>query len=311
MKKIIYPIIFNKIKGLGKKTLLKYKNEILNLVSNEEAYLLLQQICQQNKRAKIISEAEFNSLFNQIKNILNKQEELNIKTITIDNELYPNNFKRLEDAPLYFFYKGNIEALHQKSIAIIGTRNANDNIKNYGIHLSLQVAQKGWNIVSGLAEGCDTAAHIGALQANGLTTAIVATPLDKIFPASNKNLEQEILQNNGCIISEYLLGSKTTQYDFIARDRLQCGLADGLMVIAVGEKGGSYNAINGAIKLGIPIGCVKYPEQYYKENLHTIGNQRMLRNNKVTALDSIEAIDNFLSLCTKQEHKEIIQNSLF
>jgi len=120
--------------------------------------------------------------------ILDVSQENGIHILYRDNEKYPWLLKLIPDSPALLHVKGNIEALNKKSIAVIGTRNPND----YGISsakkIGFDLTKKGYVIVSGLAEGIDSAAHRGSLEANGITVAVLAHGLDSVYPAINKQL---------------------------------------------------------------------------------------------------------------------------
>lgn len=285
------------VKGLGAKTLAGNIEAITKLKTESDAYLFLEELHQRHKRIEVVSAHDFSIIISNIKKILNKQESLGIQIVTIDDNVYPEGFLHVDNKPLYFFAKGNLAALKKRNIAIIGTRNVTDFSKKVGEHLGKYIASKNWAITSGLAEGCDTAGHIGCIQAKGTAIAIVATPLNEIYPKSNTKLQQDILDNDGCVISEYHIGAATSRYNFIERDRLQCGLADGVAVIETGLKGGTWHAINGAIKLNKPVACYKFKDEYYQQYEHSLGNQKMIQNKTADALYDADSINIFLDKC--------------
>lgn len=304
MRNIAYAMAFAKIKGLGKKTLIKIANEILNVSNVNDAYLLLEELCQQYKRIQQVSIEELSALVENAENILKQQADMGIDAIAMGDDDYPISFMSLEDPPLYFFSLGNRKALHMNGIAIIGTRNVSEYGRKIGEHLGKYIALKGWSIISGLAEGCDTSGHVGCLQGDGYTVAIVGTSLEQVYPKSNTALQKEIIKKNGCVISEYPIGTPASPYNFIERDRLQCGLAKGIVVVETGLKGGSYHAINGAIKLHRPVACYKYNDIHYAANPYSIGNQKMIVENTAIPLYDAPSIDAFLVKCLGEEPKD-------
>ena len=277
---ISYALALSKIKGLGPKKLLEFNEEIFSLNNPQIAYNLLIKI--QSKYARQIksipAQNEFFDWISDAKLLLQRQEELGIHSIAYTNSDYPENFKRLDSPPLFFFYKGNQEALYMKGVAVIGTREVTPFTNEVGKHIGQYIAKKGFTVISGLALGSDTAGHRGCLDVGGTTIAIVGTPLDKVYPKQNTNLQNEILENGGCIISEYPIGTPFMAQQLITRDRLQSGLANGLFVIATGETGGSWHAINSALKLKIPMCYFDYTRSKsynYQADVHTQGMQKM------------------------------------
>lgn len=113
------------------------------------------------------------------------------------------------DPPLLLWYRGDLSITNLPGFSVIGTREATPEGIVGGIYLAGEFAKRGFNIVSGLAIGCDTCGHKGALKVKGKTTAILANGLDNdsIYPPENKYLAEEIVQNGGLLISEYRIGT--------------------------------------------------------------------------------------------------------
>jgi Predicted Rossmann fold nucleotide-binding protein involved in DNA uptake len=133
--------------------------------------------------------------------------------------------------------------LHERdNIAIVGTRNCSPEGKLIAQTTAKRFAEKGYNIVSGLAEGIDTAAHQGALMADGKTTAVLVD-VEKIFPEKNKPLSEEILINNGLLIAENPPNTIPAGHLFVSRDRLQSGLSLAVFPIETDVKGGTMHTV--------------------------------------------------------------------
>jgi DNA processing protein len=137
-------------------------------------------------------------------------------------------------------------------------------------------AEKGFNIVSGLALGCDTIAHKGALSVNGTTTAILAHGLQMISPKRNEFIAKEILEKGGLLLSEYLFGVPAYNTSFVERDRLQAGLAIATIVIQTGIKGGTMHAVRTTINNNKILAVVNYKEQSVKCNENVAGNELLI-----------------------------------
>lgn len=298
---IAYTMAFSRVRGLGFKRLVEYRNELAALSDDQEAWMLLEKV--QNRYRRWIRElpdrASFQQWLDEARETLKRQEDLGIHSVSFKDKYYPAGFRYVHQPPLYFFYKGNIDALQKKSIAIIGTREVTPYTEKIGYRMGEYAAEKGWNVVSGLALGSDAAGHWGCLQGYGVTIAIVGTPLDKVYPKQNAQLEKEILACDGCVISEYPMGTKYSPGHFVERDRLQSGLAQGVFVVATGETGGTWHAILEADNLEKPIAFWDYRRagHYdYERDSHTWGMKNMELLGAMP-LSTKADVDSFLLQC--------------
>ena len=183
-------------------------------------------------------------------NIRNKAKIINKGSLD-----YPKSFEDLGDnAPTVLYALGNVELLNQgRKIAVIGSRRVSEEgYETAYQYAKLQVLQ-GNVIVSGLALGCDTAAHRGALDAGGLTIAVVGSGLDCCHPIENEGLLNDIINNDGLILTEYELGQPAKPFRLTARCRLQAALADEIYVAECRVKSGTMRTIKWAQHLGRPI----------------------------------------------------------
>lgn len=207
---------------------------------------------------------------------------------------FPKKLLSIHNPPIRLYVKGDVTILKDKGVAIIGTRNPTEYGKKAAYRLSEIFTNNGFNIISGLALGCDTHAHEGCLNANGKTIAILAHGLDVIYPKENKKLSEKILENGGCLISEYPINTKIEKYNFINRNRLQSGLSCGIIVIETDITGGTMHTVNHAIKQNKLIGVLGgHSEKYINEN-SIKGNYKLLENKEYYKLSSPREIDNFI-----------------
>ena len=128
------------------------------------------------------------------------------------------------------FFKGDVSLLKSRCLAIVGTRKSSRYGRETARKIASELCQYGFTIVSGFAEGIDTEAHYGALEAKGRTIAVFGCGLDTIFPASNLRLGKQIEQN-GCIISELPPGHPTAKWTFPRRNRIIAGLSVGVVMV--------------------------------------------------------------------------------
>jgi len=227
-----------------------------------------------------LSEDDIVNAYNKAERILSESEKLGIGVMTFYDEKYPEilkgtiNEKDKTDAPILLFYKGDLSALDMPTIAIIGTREPTDEGVMAGRYFGKVFAEHGFNVVSGLALGCDTCGHKGALDAKGVTTAFLAHGLDTIYPPQNKQLAEEIINNGGLLLSEYPIGTPVSKYSLVDRDRLQSGLSLATLVIQTGEKGGTMHAAHTTLLAGKPLYAVMYKDMTMPEVQGNIKLQR-------------------------------------
>ena len=207
----------------------------------------------------------------------------NVFIISKFDEDYPFMLRNLignrgeDTSPLILNYEGNLSSIKDRqSIAIIGTRHPTKEGEEAGMYYAKYFAEKGFNIVSGLALGCDTIAHKGALSVNGTTTAILAHGLQMISPKRNEFIAKEILEKGGLLLSEYLFGVPAYNTSFVERDRLQAGLAIATIVIQTGIKGGTMHAVRTTINNNKILAVVNYKEQSVKCNENVAGNELLI-----------------------------------
>ncbi|MGB5491229.1 MAG: DNA-processing protein DprA [Woeseiaceae bacterium] len=158
--------------------------------------------------------------------------------IAYGEECYPELLAQIPGPPLLLFLNGDPEVLHLPSLSIVGSRNPTQGGVRNAVEFSRYLARHGFVIVSGLAEGIDTAAHRGALDAGGRTIAFLGHGIDRVYPASNRDLAH-LISNGGALLSEYPLGTRPLRRHFPERNRLISGLSLGTLVIEAARRSGS------------------------------------------------------------------------
>jgi DNA processing protein len=169
-----------------------------------------------------------------------------IKHIDPRGHQYLEPLKELAHEPALLYLKGSLPANRQISVAIVGSRKPTPYGKEVTFKLAYNLAKRGVVIISGLAYGVDSIAHRGALEAGGVTIAVLPSGLEQIYPAAHRRLAEEILEKGGALISEYESGSPQ-KYQFLARNRLISGLADAVIITEAGERSGTLSTTNHAL----------------------------------------------------------------
>ncbi len=176
---------------------------------------------------------------------------MKVNTLTLNSLLLPQDLLHMADPPKQLFYKGNLENFASRPrLAIVGSRKATPYGRAVTTRLAQELASQGIVIISGLALGIDSIAHQAALDVGGITVAVLACGLDRVYPASHTNLAKQLLDRGGAIISEYPEGTEPLGHQFIARNRLIAGLSDGVLITEAAEKSGSLHTANFALEQG-------------------------------------------------------------
>jgi DNA processing protein len=166
--------------------------------------------------------------------------------------------------------------------------------------------ETGFAIVSGLAHGCDTFGHQGCVDANGIGVAVLAHGLDKVYPAANRGLAEELLERSGCLVSEYALGVGALRTSFAERDRIQSGLSDGVLVIETDIKGGTMHTVRFSREQRRLLACINHPAALRHES-KTKGNQMLIAEKSAVPISNGEDLLAFLEKlkAASQERKPI------
>jgi DNA processing protein len=173
-----------------------------------------------------------------------------INFVTKMSEDYPSKLKNYDDAPYVLFYKGDIKKLNTcKNVSIVGSRKCS----SYGINVTKQIVEKlstyNINIISGMARGIDYYAHFESIKQKNFTCAILGSGVDVVYPKENIRLYNDIIEK-GCVISQFLPGTKPFHYNFPIRNRIIGGLSEITIVVEAGLKSGSQITANAAIEMG-------------------------------------------------------------
>ena len=209
-----------------------------------------------------------------------------IKIITLGNENYPDKLKYIYGKPQRLYVLGNEKLLNEKSISIIGCRDATKYGLRNAYKFAYELAQNGICIISGFARGVDTYAHKGAVAAKGKTIAVLGCGLDIVYPPENVELYKQIIVNNGAIITEYPLGSKPNKLHFPARNRIISGLSDGVLVVEAKKRSGTMITVEHALDQGKNVYAI--PGNITSDNSY--GTNQLIKEGAipVTSIDDFE-----------------------
>ncbi len=209
-----------------------------------------------------------------------------IKFLTFDNEKYPLMLRNIDNPPSVIYYKGNLfDCNLEKTLAVVGSRRATSYAKDALVKILSGLASTDICIVSGLASGIDTTAHVTALENNLKTIGVIASGFDFTYPAANKELYKKIENGNGAILTEYYPTFQPLQFRFPQRNRIVSGLSYGTLVAEASLKSGALITSNLTLEQGRELMCIPG----LITNPNTEGIYKLLKNGAalVTCADDI------------------------
>lgn len=174
----------------------------------------------------------------------------NVKILHYGEKDYPKSLTNLKNPPIILYARGNVSALEGKlCVGVVGTRDMTDYGRDAAYRVGYELAAAGAVVVSGLALGIDSAAACGALDAGGLTVAVLGSGIDHVYPAEHKRIAQEV-EEKGVLLSEYPPTVGPTKFSFPMRNRIISGLSQGTLIVEAPMKSGALITARDAILQG-------------------------------------------------------------
>ncbi len=283
---------------------------ILIQLSNDKRIKLIRKYCDEKnirKNSSIIKElreANIEKITEEkIKTFKEYMNKNNIGYITIKSKEYPEKLKHLSEPPYVIFYKGNLELLKGNLIAVIGARKYSSYGAQVAKIIAKEISENNFTVVSGLAAGIDSIAQKSAINYIGRTIGVLGCGIDVIYPKNNKMLYEDILKNDGLIISEFLPGTPPISYNFPRRNRIISGISSKLIIIEATVKSGSLITVNYALGLGMDIMAIPGPVF----NGNSEGCNKLIRDG-AKPFTEIEDLYDFLSII-KEKYKNKEKNT--
>ena len=182
---------------------------------------------------------------------------MSYQSLTPQDLLGPLNEVEYKNAPKLFYVAGDTGILEEGArVSIVGSRKASSEGRRRASKLAALLAGRGVVVVSGLAEGIDTAAHTSAMKHGGRTIAVLGTPLDHVYPRENAALQEEIMRDH-LAVSQYQVGSPIQRKNFPLRNLIMAMISDATVIIEAGDTSGSLTQGREALRLGRPLFLAK------------------------------------------------------
>lgn len=237
----------------------------------------------ENAKNVEVTASHLDEAYMRAEKIMRRSEELGIGFLSYYDDAYPELLRGTISErgelmpPLMLYTKGDLSALNQPCLTIAGTRTPSEEGAKASAYFAREFVKEGFCIVSGLALGCDSAAHRGVLDAKGRTVALMAHGLDIVMPPENKGLAAEIVDAGGLLLSEYPVGMPYSKFSFISRDRLQAGISLSTIVVQTNVEGGSMHVSNCTLKAGKPLFTTYFKDERTRSLAVSAGNDFLVR----------------------------------
>ena len=241
-----------------------------------------------------------------VKREIDSANNLGIKYISDEDKYYPKNLLEIKNHPPVISVRGNLETLVKQNVSIVGTRHSTGAGMNFISDLARGFAEHDFVVVSGMAMGTDTAAHIGALKVPGKTQtiAVLAGGVDYIWPFENESLYYEIMER-GILISEMPVGTKPVTSNFIQRNHWIAALADLFIIGEADEKSGSMTTARFAIEYKKRVFAVPG----HPSDPRSVGPNSLIKNGVATLCGSLNDFFDGVNT-TKKEKKVVSENDI-
>lgn len=257
-----------------------------------------------NDNIEDIINSKNNDLLNKHLELLHKNK---ISYTTIIDEDYPQILKNIHFPPPVLYYLGIINKdIFNNCISIVGSRNAS----YYGLKMSekiaYELASSKINIVSGLAKGIDSKAHIGTLKANGKTIAVLGNGVNIIYPKENRYLYKQI-KDSGLIISEFPPNTEPKPYNFPRRNRIISGLSLGTLIIEAAKKSGSLITAKYALEQGREV----YALPGNINNQNSVGVNLLIKDGAKVVTETIDIIEDIFPMFSFENLENATKDNIF
>lgn len=293
------------LKGIGTRTIIdivsRYRESLMGTNRLDASYAESLNI---GKITKALKESQFSweELEDHAYSNLDAAENIGAYVLNPCTMMYPRRLLANKNYPPILYCLGDLSAINpEKSVAMVGTRNPTKFGARMGHRLAELLAAEEYVIISGLALGCDSIAHEGALDVEGKTVAVLPTPIGAcVYPKQNQGLAERILESGGALVTEYPPNMKMNDRQLITnlvtRDEWQPGLADGLIVFETSIDGGARHAMKHALNTKTPIAVFDYSTRQdidFEGNKRFEGNVAYLKSDKASRIFEPQTIEDF------------------
>ncbi len=289
MKRTEYYVWLVKCMGVGNQRshkILEIYDDIAEFYSDCKNHRIKKGIRLTENEIRFLCETDIND----IAFVFEKYRKYRAQIITIEDELYPQQLRNIDNPPLILFVVGDITHLDDELLfTVVGTRKESLYGRRACEVICSELCVSGFSIVSGLANGGDTTAHMTALKCGGRTYGFLACGLDVDYPYGKSNLKNAIYKN-GAIITEFLPGTKAFAENFHIRNRLMSGISVGTLVIEASKRSGTLITAHNAVNQGKDVFAV--PASIFWKN--SAGIIELIQSGAKPVKDALDIIEEYI-----------------
>lgn len=227
-------------------------NRLAGAIEEEGSALALLEQREARASQQLFAVDEGRVTLDQLEDRIHRWEEEGIGLLTALDAAYPVNLRMTHDRPPALFVRGRLTDQDERSVAVVGTRSATAHGRERSGSIASSLVEADYAVVSGLAEGIDTAAHTGALEAEGRTVAVIGTGLREVFPKSNAALQAR-LGRESAVVSQFWPGQGARRWTFPQRNAVMSGFARATVVVEASHTSGARMQARLAVEHGRPV----------------------------------------------------------
>ena len=264
-----YWLALSSVKGLGNiqiKRLIAHFGSVKAILDAESAEIERLASLTPAIAAQICTVTDNLPMFREKLDTLHNQ---NIRVLSLEDPNYPAQLKKIPDAPVILCQVGELTEINEPCVAIVGTREPSKEAIDLTLLIARTLTLAGFSVVSGLAAGLDTYAHMGSLTCSGKTIAVLGTDVLTVYPSENRWLASEI-QIRGCLLSEHPFRASPSPRNLVQRNRIISGLSLATIVIEARKKSGTLHTARFAQGQGKPLFACRWEEDRGREGTRAL-----------------------------------------
>lgn len=291
-----YLIALNQIEKIGDKRiyeLIKHYESVENIFEEKENNL--KELIEKKFKFKL-DDFSKNEILDKAQNIIKKSEEHEIKILSLFDKEYPFNLKQIDNPPYILYYKGDLKKLRRNCVSIVGTRTPTNEGKKYAFDIASKLSALNITVVSGMAKGIDTEAHLGAISSLVNTAAVLGNGIDIVYPSENLRVYNKLIES-GIVLSEFEVERKPDRMNFPRRNRIISGLSYATIMVEAPSKSGALITVDFALNQGREVYIAPYDEKL-KEYF---GNHKLYKEGAKILNDITDILEDFDSIFSNDD----------
>ncbi|MBR5869533.1 MAG: DNA-processing protein DprA [Clostridia bacterium] len=243
----------------------------------------------------------------QAQRIIDRCESIGVGILPFSDALYPDRLRNIHRPPVLLYYRGFVPDFPNRlAIAVVGTRGMTEEGRKNGYRIAYELAIAGAVVVSGMAIGIDGIAHVGALDAGGVTVAVLGSAIDYPYPQEHRAIYEKLIRQGG-VISEYPPGMRTQRWHFPQRNRIIAGLCQGTLIVEAGENSGALITAKEALSQGRNLFAMPGDAA----NPSRVGTNNLIKAGAVPVTETADILQVYKSLYKPMIHPENLSNPAY